>query len=844
VTKTAEEPEVEDTQPKKRGRAATKIINKDADDEPSKKPTRGKAVKSAAEPAPKTTTRGKRTMNAKAQPEVAKEAPKRGRGRAKATVEEAAEEEPAPKRGRGRAKKEVPAEPETVEDAPAAPAPKRGRGRAKKEEPTEEPTEAPAPRGRRGKTAEDVVPATKTKAPAKKRGRPAAVTATDPEDTAAEPPKKKRGRPSKADQLAEEQITLPDATTPSKKKRGRPSKADLEAAEDIIAAQNGTAAPTKSEEQRLQADALLDIIPKRRGRPSKATTELSEMTPKRESGGATPATAPARAGIPRDTPGSVVRRPGRPPKSAATSAASTPRPRGRPRLSAVSNAATATPRSTPGSARKERPPERRPSTEPEGFEEARPSKRVRRESTNEDEATQATPPAASKSGRRQTIAARATKTPVSKRSIPVPGTAPAKAAGRPGRKPKASLPLEPEEDDILAEDAAEPTEMIVESEALEETATSAAVEDASTEKLVTPKPRKSSMKPPKTAPAKGLLKGSKTSKRVRVSSPGPAPRGAKKARVDDNLAIPADDTGPAFWLLKAEPDSRIENGKDVKFSIDDLKNAVEPEPWTGVRNYGARNNMMAMKLGDLGFFYHSNTKVPGVVGILEVVQEATVDESAFDKNDPYYDEKSSREKPKWFNVHVGFKQKFDHPERTTLAVLREHSQHGEALEGMMLFRQTRLSVIKVSRKEWNYILDLAGHPEHKVEIEEPDVSMIDSTTMSVDQQIQNEIAAEPAPKPELTNANATAEFLEEVIEDVAERVAEQIAEDLEDANDPTSLEAQEEIAEEVADQLIEQLAEAIEDDMTGNGADDVATTTEVTAQVQYGMCMQLYIKII
>jgi predicted RNA-binding protein with PUA-like domain len=63
----------------------------------------------------------------------------------------------------------------------------------------------------------------------------------------------------------------------------------------------------------------------------------------------------------------------------------------------------------------------------------------------------------------------------------------------------------------------------------------------------------------------------------------------------------------------------------VKFSIDDLMKVTEPEPWTGVRNYGARNNMMNMKMGELGFFYHSNTKVPGVVGILEVVREYTVD---------------------------------------------------------------------------------------------------------------------------------------------------------------------------------------------------------------------------
>jgi hypothetical protein len=212
----------------------------------------------------------------------------------------------------------------------------------------------------------------------------------------------------------------------------------------------------------------------------------------------------------------------------------------------------------------------------------------------------------------------------------------------------------------------------------------------------------------------------------------------------------------------------------------------------------------------------------------------SISESAFDKDDPYYDPKSSKEKPKWFNVHVGFKQKFDHSERTTLAVLREHAQPGAALEGMQLFRQTRLSVIKVSKEEWNYILDLAGHPEHRVEIEEPEASMIDSTIMSVDQQIQNEIAAEPQPEPEPTTSETAAEFLVDVIEDVAESVAEQIAEDLDDANEPTSLTVQEEIAEEVADQIAEQLAEAIEEETMGNIAEDAVTSTEVFAQVQFG----------
>lgn len=82
-----------------------------------------------------------------------------------------------------------------------------------------------------------------------------------------------------------------------------------------------------------------------------------------------------------------------------------------------------------------------------------------------------------------------------------------------------------------------------------------------------------------------------------------------------------------YWLFKSEPESRIsERGHDVKFSLDDLiASPNSTAPWDGVRNYGARNNLRAMKVGDLGFFYHSNCKEPGIVGIVEVAAEAVPD---------------------------------------------------------------------------------------------------------------------------------------------------------------------------------------------------------------------------
>jgi len=107
---------------------------------------------------------------------------------------------------------------------------------------------------------------------------------------------------------------------------------------------------------------------------------------------------------------------------------------------------------------------------------------------------------------------------------------------------------------------------------------------------------------------------------LKASAKAPKSRPAKTPKADPN-----DDDRPKYWLMKAEPNSRIENGVDVKFSIDDLAAVTEPEPWEGVRNYVARNNMMAMKQGELAFFYHSNCKVPGIAGIMEVAQESFVD---------------------------------------------------------------------------------------------------------------------------------------------------------------------------------------------------------------------------
>jgi predicted RNA-binding protein with PUA-like domain len=163
----------------------------------------------------------------------------------------------------------------------------------------------------------------------------------------------------------------------------------------------------------------------------------------------------------------------------------------------------------------------------------------------------------------------------------------------------------------------------------------------------------------------------------------------------------------SYWLMKAEPESRIEknaNGDDVdvKFSIDDLRSRTEPEPWEGIRNAQAQNNMKAMKVGDLAFFYESNCKKPGIVGIMEIVNEASPDVHAFDKSSAYYDPKSDPKKPKWMLVHVEFRRKFS--EKFTLKDLQKFSQSGGALAEMEVLKQSRLSVTKVTKPQWDFIM--------------------------------------------------------------------------------------------------------------------------------------------
>ncbi|KAI8913323.1 the Duf55 domain of thymocyte nuclear protein 1 [Gorgonomyces haynaldii] len=154
-----------------------------------------------------------------------------------------------------------------------------------------------------------------------------------------------------------------------------------------------------------------------------------------------------------------------------------------------------------------------------------------------------------------------------------------------------------------------------------------------------------------------------------------------------------------FWLIKAEPETRIVKDVDVKFSIDDLQEQ-KTTLWEGVRNYEARNNLKQMKVGDLCLYYHSNCKVPGIVGVARVIQQSLVDHSAFDEAHPYYDPKSKPDNPRWFTVQVEFVRKFER-----LIPLKE-LQKDPKLKDMVLLKKSRLSVQPTTKDEFEYICSL------------------------------------------------------------------------------------------------------------------------------------------
>ena len=148
-----------------------------------------------------------------------------------------------------------------------------------------------------------------------------------------------------------------------------------------------------------------------------------------------------------------------------------------------------------------------------------------------------------------------------------------------------------------------------------------------------------------------------------------------------------------YWLMKTEPDA---------FSIDDLER-VGTAPWNGVRNFQARNHMRNMQPGDGVLFYHSSCAVPGIAGIARVASAAYPDPTQFDRKSPYFDERSTREEPRWSLVDVAFERRL-----RRVIPLEEIRQHADALgdEFPLIRRGNRLSVLPVGAAQWKLLLSL------------------------------------------------------------------------------------------------------------------------------------------
>lgn len=164
-----------------------------------------------------------------------------------------------------------------------------------------------------------------------------------------------------------------------------------------------------------------------------------------------------------------------------------------------------------------------------------------------------------------------------------------------------------------------------------------------------------------------------------MTAPAPAP---------DDSAEPG---APRYWLMKSEPD---------ECSIDDALAAPGATvPWTGVRNYQARNFMRdAMRVGDGVLFYHSSCPEPGIAGIARIASGTRPDPTQFDPASPYYDPKSTPARPRWLLLDVQALRK------TRLVGLAELRERPALADMRVLQRGNRLSITPVEPAEWEEIV--------------------------------------------------------------------------------------------------------------------------------------------
>jgi predicted RNA-binding protein with PUA-like domain len=145
-----------------------------------------------------------------------------------------------------------------------------------------------------------------------------------------------------------------------------------------------------------------------------------------------------------------------------------------------------------------------------------------------------------------------------------------------------------------------------------------------------------------------------------------------------------------YWLMKSEPD---------ECSIDDALAAPRRTvPWTGVRNYQARNFMRdQMKPGDGVLFYHSSCAEPGIAGIAEVASAPYPDPTQFDPKSEYFDATARNDEPRWTLVDIRALKK------TRLVSIGELREHKALADMAVLRRGNRLSITPVTAAEWRYI---------------------------------------------------------------------------------------------------------------------------------------------
>ena len=149
----------------------------------------------------------------------------------------------------------------------------------------------------------------------------------------------------------------------------------------------------------------------------------------------------------------------------------------------------------------------------------------------------------------------------------------------------------------------------------------------------------------------------------------------------------------AYWLMKSEPD---------EYGWDDLLRDGSTE-WTGVRNHAAAKHLRAMKKDDRAFFYHSNAKPPGIVGLMEVVETGITDPSQFDPSNKYFDPKSKPEAPRWDCVRLRYVGRF-----AAMLSLDDLRQSFSEDELGVIKRGNRLSILPVIGASAERLLELLG----------------------------------------------------------------------------------------------------------------------------------------